>query len=61
MRLDLYILMLTPIAMITSDYNSVSKPLPPTPKRILLDEAKIIADVGHRTANRSQSLGAPKE
>lgn len=27
--LDLYILFMTPIAMLTSDYNSVSKPLPP--------------------------------
>jgi exopolysaccharide production protein ExoY len=59
-RLDAYILMLTPIAMITSDYNSVSKPLPPTSEKILLDEAKIIADVGHMTETRDRSLDVSK-
>lgn len=41
LQLDMYIALMTPISMLISDYNSVSKPLPPSvddvqPKKIVL-------------------------
>ncbi|MHB0913502.1 MAG: sugar transferase [Armatimonadota bacterium] len=47
--LDAYILLATPIAMLTSDYNSVSKPLPPPAHGVLIsDEAVALAEQAGR-------------
>ncbi|GEM_PF-6739683 len=59
--LDLYILVMTPIAMITSDYNSVSKPLPPTAESVLLTEQTVLASVGRLTGAREESLRAAND
>ena len=47
--LDAYILAMTPVAMLTSDYNSVTKPLPPPVDGILISEhARIPAHIASR-------------
>lgn len=53
--LDAYVLLATPISMLTSDYNSVTKPLPPPTDSILISNRAVIASettsgVGHETS-----------
>jgi len=54
--LDAYILLATPISMLTSDYNSVTKPLPPPAEGVLVSERALVPSEISSQAPREESL-----